>query len=471
MLRFRLGGIPVEAPPGHFLTSALIAYMWLGGSGPTSWPQRLLADPTPQARMLAFVAGLAALTLLVTLSILAHELGHAVVSRLYGWQPHITMMWFGGQTHPGAPRPMTWRQDLAVTAAGPAMSAVLAVLGFVALRLGAGRHPVSGFLFEMLLEANFLWTLFNLVPVMPLDGGKIVNTLSMRLFGPRGFLLAQAVALLASAAIVYLAIRTGQPILGLFFAVFGFRALSMLAAGWRAEREGDVGDTPQARTLDAAAEALREGRLDDVRALAAPVLEEGAPPVLASRAHHLLGWVALKEGRGRPALDHFAQVSRRPVETQALAAAFSLVGDEPRALTLWDLAWRETGNTTVLHEYAGSLLRAGRTQDALRLPDVDPLTAYTCATRVLAIRGAWSEAAALAEAGLAHAPSATLAYEAACAHARARSLDDAVRLLHRATALGFRDAAYADSDEDLASLHGHPGFAAWLTALRESPAP
>jgi hypothetical protein len=185
-------------------------------------------------------------------------------------------------------------------------------------------------------------------------------------------------------------------------------------------------------------------------------------PDLASRTHHLLGWAALKKGQGRAALDHFSQVRRRPVETQALAAAFSLIGDELRAIALWEMAWIETQDRTVLHEYAGSLIRSERVQKALRLPSVDPEAAFLCAQRPLFIRGAYSEAAALCEAGLTHARSSRLAYDAACAHARARHLNDAMRMLRRATELGFHDGAYAASDEDLAPLHGHPDFEQWL---------
>jgi tetratricopeptide (TPR) repeat protein len=223
------------------------------------------------------------------------------------------------------------------------------------------------------------------------------------------------------------------------------------------------------RALEEGRAALEQGREEEARRRALSVLEaEERTAELDSRAHHLLGWVALKQGQGRAALEHFSRVRRRAVETHALAAAFSLLGDEPRALPLWELAWRERRDATVLHEYAGSLLRSAREQEALELPGVEPEAAYACAGRTLFIRGAYSEAAALAEAGLARVPSAGLAYEAACAHARARHQDDAVRLLHRATALGFQDADYAASDEDLASLHGHPGFEQWLAERRKS---
>jgi hypothetical protein len=226
---------------------------------------------------------------------------------------------------------------------------------------------------------------------------------------------------------------------------------------------------PHAETLALAQAALEGGRLEDTHRQALSVLEPGdAGPAAESRAHHLLGWVALKEGKGRAALDHFSQVHGRPVETHALAAAFSLVGDEPRAVTFWEMAWREGASRTVLHEFAGSLIRLGRVSEALRLPGLEPALAFTCAERVLFIRGAYSEAAQLGEEALKHVPDATLAYDAACAFARARHVSDAMRLLRRASELGFRDADYAASDEDLAPLHGHPAFESWLTELRES---
>jgi hypothetical protein len=146
------------------------------------------------------------------------------------------------------------------------------------------------------------------------------------------------------------------------------------------------------------------------------------------------------------------------------------VGDDARAVTLWEMAWRETGDRTVMHEFAGCLIRLGKVQAALRLPGVDVAGAFTCAERVLFIRGAYSEAAAVGEEALRHVPDARIAYDAACAFARARNAADAVRLLRRASELGYRDAAYAASDEDLAPLHGHPGFEEWLAELRQSAA-
>ena len=195
--------------------------------------------------------------------------------------------------------------------------------------------------------------------------------------------------------------------------------------------------------------------------------QDTSPPV-RSRAHHLLGWIALKEGEGRRALDHFSQVQGRGVEKQALAAAFSLVGDDARALPLWQQAYESSRDPTILHEWAGALLRTGQVEQASRLPGVDLGKAYACAERVAFLRGNFTRAAELGLSALDRHPSAEAAYDVACALARAGELDRAVLVLERARDLGFRDAEYARTDADLAALHGHPGFERWLAALGKS---
>ncbi|HEX8433514.1 site-2 protease family protein [Archangium sp.] len=476
MLRFRLGSIPVQIHPTHLLFSALVAYAFMPGPGTamqnaTSWPYRHLldrGDPLYGQTVLLYILSW---MFIVFLSALVHELGHALAGRAFGYRPSIALVWMGGVTRTNAPGPMPWHKTVVVTAAGPLAGLLLGVAA-LALRFFVRPHSeVLDFLLLWLFGANLFWTIFNLIPVPPLDGGHIVSTVATRLFGQAGFLGAQGLAVVLCLAAVAFAVKLQEPILGIFFGLYGVQALRLLLAAGRGELKVSSGVAPEPllQEMQQAQAALAEGRLDDARQRVQAVLaSEQSTPDLTSQAHHLLGWVALKNGQGRSALDHFSQVHRRPVETHALAAAFSLVGDEHRALTLWELAWQETRDRTVLHEYAGSLIRAERVQAALRLPGVEPEAAFTCAQRTLFIRGAYSEAAAIAEAGLAHVPSARLAYDAACAHARARHKDDAARLLRRATELGFRDASYAASDEDLASLHGHPDFEQWLAELHKS---
>ncbi|MDY7232624.1 TPR end-of-group domain-containing protein [Hyalangium rubrum] len=457
MFRFRLGTIPVEVQASHLLTSAVLAFSFMPETRPG-------ITGSAAFYVLSWV-------LIVFVSVLIHELGHALVSRVYGYQPSITLAWMGGHTHPNAPGPIPWHRDVLLTLAGPLFGLMLGVACWASLRFLQPESEALQYFLMVGAIANFFWAGFNMLPVLPLDGGRISSVLAVKFFGHRGFVVSQAVALLTCVALVAWGLQQRAPMLTLFFAMFGFQAARTLTEALRGGgKQVGLEQAPLVNALEQAELALSQGETREARVRAASVLDAGEAltPELASRAHYLLGWVALKEGQGRPALDHFSQVQGQSVEAHALGAAFSLIGDEPRALPLWEKAWRDSGDRTVMHEYAGCLIRSGRTPQALKLPGVDPAAAFSCAERVLFIRGAYSEAAAMGEEALAHAPNPTIAYDAACAFARAHNTSDAVRMLHRASELGFRDAAYAASDEDLAPLHGHPGFEAWLAALRQS---
>lgn len=476
MFRFRLGSIPVEVQPSHLLVSAMIA--WSSATGAQDgWPFRQVAGAPALGHASAMVVYILSWMFIVFVSVLVHELGHALASRLFGYRPSIALAWMGGHTLPNdEPGPLPWKRNLLITAAGPFFGLMLGLACWAGYALLKGRTPALDFFLGTFALANFFWAVLNMMPVLPLDGGHITTTLATRVLGPRrGILLAQGLALLVCVGAVVLGLKTGLMIFTLIFAMYGVQAFRLVTEVLRStDKAGDAAKLrgPLAEKLREAQAALRDGRLDDARRLGAQVLETeaGLTPQLTSHAHHLLGWVALKEGHGRPALDHFSQVQGMPVEPHAVAAAFSLVGDDVRAVEWWKQAWQTSSDRTVMHEYAGTLIRMGREQDALRLPGLDPAAAYTCAERVLFIRGAYSEAAAVGEAALRHAPNATIAYDAACAHARARNAPEAMRMLRRATELGFNDGAYAASDADLAPLHGHPEFEAWLTELRQSAA-
>jgi Flp pilus assembly protein TadD len=139
-------------------------------------------------------------------------------------------------------------------------------------------------------------------------------------------------------------------------------------------------------------------------------------------------------------------------------------------LPLWELAYAETKDRTVLHEWAGALIRSGRLEDAAKLSGVQLPLAYDCAERVLFIRGEFAQAAKIGLSALEQFPRAETAYDVACALARAGDLEGALRLLHRAAELGFRNVSLAASDPDLASLRSESRFQEWLIQVAKSEA-
>jgi membrane-associated protease RseP (regulator of RpoE activity) len=180
-LRFTLAGIPVRVHPLFWLIALL-----LGSTGD------LLLLPV--------------WVLVIFVSILVHELGHALAFGRLGQSSRIVLHAAGGLTIPESiswgggwanVARSTW-QDIFISIAGPGAGFLLAalvilivsltggsvlttrLLGFIPLPLTA-ILPIGGWylsaLVSMLLWVNIFWGLINLMPVQPLDGGNVARNL------------------------------------------------------------------------------------------------------------------------------------------------------------------------------------------------------------------------------------------------------------------------------------------------------
>lgn len=119
------------------------------------------------------VAGVA-LVLLVFASVLVHELGHALVARKLGVRVSgIELSFFGGAAKM-VELPKTANHEVAIAAAGPAVSLVIGAIG---LGLGSLLHSS---LFAWIGYTNFIIAAFNLIPALPMDGGRILRALLSR---------------------------------------------------------------------------------------------------------------------------------------------------------------------------------------------------------------------------------------------------------------------------------------------------
>jgi Zn-dependent protease len=136
----------------------------------------------------------------VFVSVLFHELGHALVGRHYGYHPWIELYGMGGLTHLDRgeeTRVPTWRSDLAIAVAGPFFGFALgAAIWFLARSFPDFTHgPEVHAIIRDLLWANIGWSVLNLVPMLPYDGGLAAKAILGRLFPGRGIRMAHWLSL------------------------------------------------------------------------------------------------------------------------------------------------------------------------------------------------------------------------------------------------------------------------------------
>jgi len=161
----RIAGIRISFNWSWLIVFALIVWSLEANVFPAQ-------DPGLSTTTYVIMAVVAAIVFFV--SILLHEIGHSIVARRNGMQIEgITLWLFGGVSQfkemfksPGA--------EFRIGIAGPAVSFVLGI-AFVGLAfLPVGSTPVSGTLF-WLGYINIFLLIFNLLPALPLDGGRVLR--------------------------------------------------------------------------------------------------------------------------------------------------------------------------------------------------------------------------------------------------------------------------------------------------------
>ena len=160
----RLWGIPIVLAWSWFIIALFVVVVF--------GPQVARAFPGIGAGAYGVALGYA---LLLAASVLVHELAHALSARVFGWPTaRIVLNLWGGHTQfenfnasPG--------RSLIVALAGPAANFILALAGWLAVPLFEPQS-VGRLLADIFVWANLLVAVFNVLPGLPLDGGRIVES-------------------------------------------------------------------------------------------------------------------------------------------------------------------------------------------------------------------------------------------------------------------------------------------------------
>jgi Zn-dependent protease len=174
----RVAGIPVGASWSALLIAALIAWSLAGRLLPAQVP-----GLAPAAYWLAGAAGAG----LFLGSLLAHEIGHALVARRAGVRVRGITLWLLGGVALLEDEPASPGDELRIAVVGPAVSLALAAsFGLAAAALAvAGGPALAVAVAAWLALGNGLLALFNLLPAAPLDGGRVLHGLLWRRHGDR----------------------------------------------------------------------------------------------------------------------------------------------------------------------------------------------------------------------------------------------------------------------------------------------
>jgi Zn-dependent protease/CBS domain-containing protein len=170
----RIGGIPIVLAPSWLIAVVVIV---------------VLATPVVDQVVtgITTVGAIAVSTVLAILlgaSVLAHELGHCLAARSFGLPVTAVRLYLIGGVSELGRAPASPKEEALIAGAGPGVSALLAVV--CGLLVGStDARTVAWLLLIQLALSNGVIAVFNILPALPLDGGRVLRAGVWKLAGRR----------------------------------------------------------------------------------------------------------------------------------------------------------------------------------------------------------------------------------------------------------------------------------------------
>lgn len=422
-------------------------------AAPPGWSFSLLAIPvrvTPAFLLLGVfgarsrdVGGIAVWLACLFVSVLIHELGHALVARHFGHRVRIELHGMGGTCwHEGARLPTS--KNVAISLAGPFAGFALGAVFFFVDAFVPVEHPLWRMFVGDVLWSSVFYGALNLLPILPLDGGHVLQLLLKHRWPKKGDDYANVVSVVVAAAVLVVAVVYQAWWLGFLLIFLAWSHAAKLRELWQQRRDrGSADDVNAVRAAyeagDFAVVAARAG------AVAARVnSEKTRAELLQMQAHALLNL-------DKPA-EAMAALQKMPAgyaSPAVVAPVLLALGRAKEALPLLQALTQQTPLFWRPH-LVTALNAAGFHQDAI--DEAKKAGDPAILEQALFFAGKFAEALELSRELFSSTKEPVNAYNAACACARLDRKDDAFYWLGQAVDAGYADRAHFLADDDLASL-------------------
>ena len=457
-MRFRLFGVDVQVQMFFWLTTAFFAY------------PDLMAGRYSSA--VVWIA-------VVFVSVLVHELGHALAVKRHKIEPEIALHGMGGTTswQPGGA--LSRGDHILISLAGPFAGFALGGLVYAFVHLAPGLvvrlPPLGQRAIELMLYVNIFWGIVNLIPVLPFDGGHVLE----HTLGPkRGRLTAGISGVIGLGVAIYAGLH-GMIWMALLFGMGAVQSYQRFNAepaspGASSQRRdpppaGEAIPAELAAMLQTARSALAAEQLERAISIAEAVLASTPlPPRAAILALEIIGWAHLLGANPREAAQAVAAAkSLGDVDAALVGSTLQATGDLAGARRVLEGAHRKGDDRKeIMGPLIQILIQQGEVPRAAEaaLSIVETLSEDDVRrmAEIAVEHRAFSWAARLFEASYQRAKSSEDAYAAARAHALDGQHDRAVEWLRHAVEAGFSDRARAWSDAALEALRTGPDLEAVL---------
>lgn len=235
---------------------------------------------------------------IIFVSVLVHEFGHALTAVYFGQSASINLMVFGGVTQRTGGKLKLW-QDFIIVLNGP-LFGLLLCLGAYSLyeNIGTSYGQLTAYTLYVTSVVNLFWTFVNLLPVQPLDGGRLLRIILEGIFGFKGVKFSNLLSVILCALLSILFFTNFFIIGGAIFSILTFENYR----AWKSmqvmtEQDQDVSLWQQ---LHAAEAAIKMGNYDHAWMILEKLKSDVSDGVLKNQASQMMSSILFaKEEYGR----------------------------------------------------------------------------------------------------------------------------------------------------------------------------
>jgi stage IV sporulation protein FB len=238
--------------------------------------------------------------IIILVSVLVHELGHALTALVFKRNPQIELVALGGLTSYPGKNLKFWQQFL-VTLNGPLFGVGLYFLSSLLLSLNIFTNPYIVNMLQIFKMINLFWAIINLLPVPPLDGGHLVRILLEAAFGLKGFRASFVIGMVVALGISLAGFILGYYLIGAIFFIFTFQCFDLFRKTKNmtsSDRNDDNAKEVQDGEL-----ALQSGNKEEAKKIFLDIRGKSSRGVLHVTATQYLAFLFFEEGKKKEAYD------------------------------------------------------------------------------------------------------------------------------------------------------------------------
>lgn len=245
---------------------------------------------------------------IILVSVIIHEYGHALTALLFGQQAEINLVGLGGLTRRQGPQLTRWKEFIIVLN-GPIAGFLIFILAYQLLGIVSQKRTILIYALEVAAEVNLFWTILNLLPVLPLDGGHLLRILLEGAFGVRGLKLAFFVSIVLAVLIALYSFLIQQILLGALFFMLAFESYR----AWADVRGMSPQDTDQQlqNLVKEGVEDLKGGRTDDALTKFTSIRQQAPKGMIYVNATQYAARILAEQGHFKKAYDWLFPLKNR----------------------------------------------------------------------------------------------------------------------------------------------------------------